>query len=94
MTVYTAINVPYSALMGVVSPVPEERTKLATYRFVGAFSGQLIISSSFLPLVIWLGKNDQGAGFPKAMALMAILATLMVPRDLLVHSGTSETQTR
>ncbi|MEM9079930.1 MAG: MFS transporter [Verrucomicrobiota bacterium] len=77
MSVYTAINVPYSALMGVMSPKSEERTKLATYRFVGAFSGQLIISTAFLPLVLWLGGGDQGIGFPRAMALMAILATLM-----------------
>jgi GPH family glycoside/pentoside/hexuronide:cation symporter len=77
MTAYTAINVPYSALMGVMTPSPAERTKLSTYRFVGAFSGQLIISMSFLPLVMWLGDNDKGVGFPKAMAWLAALATLM-----------------
>lgn len=77
MTIYTAINVPYSALMGVMSPLPDDRTKLATYRFVGAFSGQLIISMAFLPLVLWFGGGDKGIGFPRAMAVMAILATLM-----------------
>lgn len=77
MTAYTAINVPYSAMMGVMSPDPEQRTKLATYRFVGAFSGQLIISMTFLPMVLRLGGGDQGVGFPRAMALLAVLATLM-----------------
>ncbi len=77
MTVYTAINVPYSALMGVMTPSPQERTKLATARFIGAFSGQLIISMTFLPLVLALGNNDKGVGFPRAMAIMAVLATLM-----------------
>ncbi|MGC6464077.1 MAG: MFS transporter [Akkermansiaceae bacterium] len=77
MTVYTAINVPYSALMGVMTPVPEERTSLATFRFVGAFSGQLIISMTFLPLVLALGEGDKALGFPRAMAIMAVLATLM-----------------
>ena len=77
MTVYTAINVPYSALMGVMTPSPAERTKLATFRFVGAFSGQLIISMAFLPLVLWLGEGDKVSGFPRAMAVMAVLATLM-----------------
>lgn len=77
MAAYTAINVPYSALMGVMTPSPTERTKLATYRFVGAFSGQLIISMTFLPLVMLLGGNDKGVGFPKAMGLLAVLATLM-----------------
>lgn len=76
-TAYTAINVPYSALMGVMSPSPEERTKLSTSRFVGAFSGQLIISVTFLPLVLTLGDGDKGLGFPRAMGLMAVLATAM-----------------
>ncbi|MDB4321136.1 MFS transporter, partial [Akkermansiaceae bacterium] len=77
MTAYTAINVPYSALMGVMTPSPDERTKLATYRFVGAFSGQLLISMTFLPLVMSLGGDDKGVGFPRAMALLAVVATLM-----------------
>ncbi len=77
MTAYTAINVPYSALMGVMTPVPAERTKLATFRFVGAFSGQLIISMAFLPLVLLLGDKDKGVGFPRAMAVMAVIATIM-----------------
>ncbi len=77
MTVYTAINVPYSALMGVMTPVPEERTKLSSFRFIGAFSGQLIVSITFLPLVMTLGAGDKGTGFPRAMALMALLSTVM-----------------
>lgn len=77
MTAYTAINVPYSALMGVMTPSASERTSLSTFRFIGAFSGQLIISLTFLPLVLALGDGDKGQGFPKAMALMATLATLM-----------------
>ena len=77
MTVYTAINVPYSALMGVMTPSPDERTSLSTFRFVGAFSGQLIISMAFLPLVMKLGAGDKGVGFPRAMALLAVVATLM-----------------
>ena len=77
MTAYTAINVPYSALMGVMTPSPTERTSLATYGFIGAFSGQLIISMAFLPLVMKLGNDDKGVGFPRAMALLAVVATLM-----------------
>ena len=77
MTAYTAINVPYSALMGVMSPSPAERTSLSTFRFIGAFSGQLIMSITFLPLVLALGGGDKGVGFPRAMAVMAVLATVM-----------------
>ena len=37
MVSYTVINVPYSALLGVISPSPRTRTLASTYRFVGAF---------------------------------------------------------
>ena len=39
MMVYTAVNVPYSSLMGVMTNDPGERTTLASYRFIGAFAG-------------------------------------------------------
>jgi len=41
VVVYTASNVPYSALMGVMSPDPTERTVLSSYRFFFAFLGGL-----------------------------------------------------
>ena len=36
---YTVNNVPYSALMGVMTPSPVERTDLSAWRFAGAFFG-------------------------------------------------------
>src|SRR5690554_6901689 len=43
MMIYTAINVPYSALMGVITPNSIERTEVSSYRFVAAFGGQFIV---------------------------------------------------
>lgn len=37
MLLYTAVNIPYSALMGVMTPNSKERTSLASLRFIGAF---------------------------------------------------------
>ena len=34
MLVYTAINIPYSALGGVLSGDPKERVSIQSYRFV------------------------------------------------------------
>ena len=39
MMAYTAINIPYSALLGVLSPQSRQRTSASTYRFVLAFFG-------------------------------------------------------
>jgi len=41
---YTVINVPYSAMLGVISPSPRTRTVASTCRFVGAFGAAFLIS--------------------------------------------------
>ncbi len=58
MMVYTAINIPYSALMGVVSSNPIQRTSFSQYRFIFAFAGAFIVQGITLPLVQQFGGND------------------------------------
>ncbi len=60
MMAYTAINIPYSALMGVLSPHSTERTSASTYRFVLAFVGAFIIQGLTLPLVNFTGQESEG----------------------------------
>ena len=43
MLAYTVVNVPYSALMGVISPSSKERTKVSSYRFICAFGATWLI---------------------------------------------------
>ncbi|MEL6828961.1 MAG: MFS transporter [Pseudomonadota bacterium] len=83
MMVYTAINVPYSALMGVMTSDTEQRTILSSYRFIGAFSAGLIISMAARPLVSWFGGGqgapefDEGLGFRLTFLVFASLATVL-----------------
>ncbi len=58
MMVYTAINIPYSALMGVVSSDPLERTSFSQYRFVFAFLGAFLVQGLTLPLVNSIGGDN------------------------------------
>lgn len=74
MMIYTAINIPYSALMGVMTPNSAQRTSLSSYRFVCAFTGQLLIVASARPLVDALGGGDEATGFKFTMAIFAFLA--------------------
>ena len=74
MMAYTAINVPYSALMGVMTSSNVERTKLSSYRFVGSFIGQFTVQSTILFLVRYFGKGNDAAGWPKAVACLGGLA--------------------
>ncbi|MBC8181370.1 MFS transporter [candidate division KSB1 bacterium] len=59
MMAYTAVNIPYSALMGVISPNSLERTSLSSYRFILAFVGALIVQGLTIPLVENLGKDNE-----------------------------------
>jgi len=77
MLAYTAINVPYSALMGVISPSSVERTKVASYRFICAFSAAWIIGTFVTPLKNILGNGDEATGFRLTMILFAVISILL-----------------
>lgn len=71
MMAYTVVNVPYGALLGVISPNSEERTTLASYRFIGAFLGNIIVQGSLLYFVRIFGKGNDRLGYPLAMVVFA-----------------------
>jgi GPH family glycoside/pentoside/hexuronide:cation symporter len=77
MMAYTAINIPYSALMGVLSPNTLERTSISTYRFFLAFFGGLIVLGFTLPLVKLFGGDNQAVGFPLTMAVYGVLGAIL-----------------
>jgi GPH family glycoside/pentoside/hexuronide:cation symporter len=54
--VYTANNIPYGALMAVMSGDDKERTSLGSYRMVGAFSGGMLVQGALLLLVSHFGN--------------------------------------
>lgn len=56
--IYTVVNIPYSSLMGVVSPDPKVRTSFSQMRFIMAFSGGIIVQAATLPLVASFGSGD------------------------------------
>lgn len=77
MMIYTAINVPYSALMGVISPNSLERTEVSSYRFVAAYVGLLIVTSATETLVEYFGNGDPQLGWQITMACYSVLAIIL-----------------
>ncbi len=65
MMVYTAINIPYSALMGVVSSDPLQRTSFSQYRFIFAFLGAFLVQGLTLPLVNTIGGGNTDVFYAK-----------------------------
>ena len=58
MMVYSAINVPYASLLGVMSPLPQDRNTLSTYRMVFAYIGSFIALLLFMPMVRFFSGNS------------------------------------
>ncbi len=77
MMSYTAINVPYSALMGVITPNSLERTEISSFRFVAAFVGGLIVQASVMSLVKYYGKGNEAVGWQWAMGTLSLLAIIL-----------------
>ncbi|RJP63542.1 MAG: MFS transporter [Ignavibacteriales bacterium] len=87
MMVYSANNLPYSALSGVMTGDLGERTSLSSYRFVFAMIAQLIIQGLALPMVYYFGKGDNALGYQVTMGIFSALAVLLF---LITFSTTKE----
>ena len=59
MIIYTIINIPYTSLLGVISPNSNERTSVSSIKFIFAFAAGIIISATLLPLTQKLGENNE-----------------------------------
>ena len=77
MMLYTVINVPYSALMGVMTSNARVRTIVSQFRFVAAFIGGLIVQYSALRMVESFGKGNDALGWQRAMMVLSGLAVIL-----------------
>ena len=77
MLVYTAINIPYSALSGVITSDSQQRTTLVSFRFIGGFSGGILVTYLTPKLVPLLGQGDDVLGWQLTMLVFGIAAALM-----------------
>jgi glycoside/pentoside/hexuronide:cation symporter, GPH family len=73
MLFYTAINIPYSALSGVMTDDPLDRTSLNSYRMVLAQCGGFLVNGTMLPLVKYFGRGNEALGFQLTTALFGLI---------------------
>jgi GPH family glycoside/pentoside/hexuronide:cation symporter len=66
--IYTANNIPYGALMAVMTPDDKERTSLGSYRMVGAFTGGMVVQGALLFLVAHFGNINPAINVEKLEA--------------------------
>ena len=72
--IYTAINVPYSALNALMTQDPYERSVLSIFRNLLATAGTLTINTCTLPLVEYFGDNP--SAWTKTFCVLGLLAVI------------------
>ena len=87
MMLYTAINIPYTALLGVISPNSDERTVVASVKFIFAYAAGIIVSATLLPMTKALGKGNDAHGWQLSFIIYGIAAVIFF---LITFSGTRE----
>ncbi len=77
MTVFTAINLPYSSLGAVMTSNSYERAGLNSYRFVFAFLGQFIVTGTALTLALYFGGGDKARGYQYTLMLFGLISLIL-----------------
>ena len=80
MTVYTGINVPYGAMLGVMTDDPQEKTVFSSFRMFFAYGGSFIALAAWEPLVNFFKSSVSQASTASAWqyAMMVIAAVCLV----------------
>lgn len=78
MMVYSAINVPYASLLGVMSSEPKERNTLSTYRMTFAYIGSFIALLLFMPMVNYFSQgHTERHGWMMSVVVIAVLCAIL-----------------
>ena len=78
MFAYSAINIPYSALLGVLTPNSQDRTSASSYRFVMALLPVFLIVNTALPMAKYFGGSENSpAGWQMTMIIYSVAAVLL-----------------
>ncbi len=74
--IYSANNVPYSALGGVITGDMAERTSLLSWRQVFANSAAFIVQAGAIPMYKYFGQGDNAKGYQMTMGLFCVLCVI------------------
>jgi GPH family glycoside/pentoside/hexuronide:cation symporter len=87
MVLYTAINIPYTAMLGVISPNSDDRTQVSSIKFLFAFGAGTLVSATLLPMAKAFGGKDAAHGWQMSFVVYGIAATIFF---LITFFGTRE----
>jgi Na+/melibiose symporter-like transporter len=76
MTVYSANNVPYAALSGVITGDMKERNSISSVRFIFVTLATIAIQGFALPMVNHFGHGSSAKGYQITMGIFCVLAVI------------------
>ncbi|MGN1164339.1 MAG: MFS transporter [Candidatus Ornithospirochaeta sp.] len=88
---YTSINIPYGSMASAISPEPDDRQSLSSFRTMGGtFAGMIIMAG--VPLVAYetLQNGDVVLSGPKFTLIAGVFSVLAVISYLLCYTLTTE----
>ena len=87
MMLYTAINIPYTALLGVISSDSNERTSVSSIKFIFAYGAGIIVSASLLLMAKGLGGENEAQGWQRSFMIYGVAFVIFF---LIAFKGTKE----
>lgn len=97
---YSANNLPYSALSGVLTGNMAERNSISSYRFTAVMVAQFIVQALLLPMVLIFGDGDKAKGFENVMGIFALVGivffiiTFLTTKERVVSTQTQTTSVK
>jgi GPH family glycoside/pentoside/hexuronide:cation symporter len=76
MFLYSTVNIPYTALLGVISGDPVDRTSASSFKFTGAYLAGFIVSATVLPLAAHFGHESVAKGWQMTMSIYGVAAVV------------------
>lgn len=73
---YSVVNIPYGALMPLMTRDSNEKAQLSSFRMIGMALGNIFVTACTMPLVNLLGNGDQQRGFLLTTILFAVIGSL------------------
>lgn len=77
MLAFTAVNVPYSGLLGVISPSAKERASVTAFRMFFSGLAGIVVGVLATTLIRELGGDDEARGIMLTMGVFSAVAVLV-----------------
>ncbi len=77
MMAYTAVNIPYTALLGTITSSSIERTSISSIKFLFAFGAGLVVKATLPFMTEALGAGDLRRGYELTFLVYGVVATAL-----------------